>query len=99
MRYAIGVAMVIAAASVAAQTPRVSKECSTFLKQQIRQGADVDELLTTETVPDMTALDWMECRTAALVRLEAHRKAAEERKRRKAERQKQKGQVGGFVEM
>ena len=100
MRYAIGVAIIIAAVSVAAQqTPRITAECTAFLKQHIQQGADIDALLTRETVQDMSQADWTECRTAALVRLEAHRKAVAERARQKAEREKQRGKVGEFVQM
>ena len=99
MRYAIGVAAIFVAVSAIAQAPRITAECNKFLTQQLRQGAEINQVLEAETVPDMTKAAWTECRTAALARMEAHRKAAEERERRKAERQKQKGKVGGFVEM
>ena len=95
----MGVVAIFVAASAVTQAPRITAECNKFLTQQLRQGAEIDQVLDAKTVPDMVETAWAECRTAALALLEARRKAAAERERRKTERQKQKGQVGGFVEM
>ena len=95
MKYAMGVAAIFIATSVVAQTPIITAECKKFLTQQLRQGADIDQVLKAEAVPDMADAAWTKCRTAALARLEARRKMAEKVRRAK----QQKEQTGGFVEM
>ena len=99
MKRAIGVAAVFVAATAVAQTPIVTSECRLFLTQKHQQGADLDAMFKEDTVDGMADAAWAECRAAVLAQVEARRKMAEEIARRKAERQKQKGKVGEFVEM
>ena len=100
MRYVIGIMAIFIAASAIAQASRITAECNTFIRLELRQGAKIDQLLEMETVSKMSDADWTECRTAALVYLkEARRKAEEQRAQREAEKEKKKSQIGEFVEM
>lgn len=95
----MGIVAICVAVSATAQTLDITAECNGFLKQQLQQGAKIDQVLEAETVPDMTEAAWTECRTAVLAYVEARRKAKERMERRKAEREKNKGKIGEFVEM
>ena len=98
MRYVIGIMAIFIAASAIAQASRITAECNQLIRQQLRWGAKIEQILEQETVSEMSDADWTECRSAALVYIEeARRKAEEKRAQREAEKKKKKSQIGEFV--
>ena len=81
---ALGALLVlVTAAKAQAELAALPTECETFLRQQTAAGADLMRLLALESVqPVMTDAAWVECRTLALLHIDANYQREKERKYR-----------------
>ena len=69
--------------NASAQEIQISSKCETYLKEQVRLGAELLRVLALPSAPDFSDSEWKGYRTAVMLKMDAaYRKHKEERARK-----------------